>query len=148
MKPSDVSATKPSSSWGGNLETMRTNEAGKIPISQGIRNNRMETNVRAELMAGWRLRHSGKYHALLYLVLLVTSLVPIAQSMSHEQQAPITEDSLKRIFGEKLEEGLNRVYQEKLDPFFGTVNTRLDSTDAKIKEIQTRLEDVERAKKF
>ena len=139
MRFSDVSDNKTSRARGGSLQVKNMKIAGLNPNPQGI--SEREISVRAEKMAGWsEKRGIGEYCTLLVL-LLVTSLFPLAfaQSMSFEKEPEWFKGSITQIISTELDSKFTPV-QETLTQ----VEARLDTQESRIDEISQRLEKVEK----
>ena len=129
MKQSDVEENSTKLTWGGSRSSTMKPEAGK---SLGIttRKNIWKFNVRARKMAGGSGTRGGEYLFGL-LLLLVTSLFPIAHNM------PKSDKGL-------TEEGLVKILNKKFTPWFTKLDDRLNTQEEEIQKISARLETVEK----
>ena len=132
MQSEDVSDLLTSPSGGGNLLALNMTSAGSLPKSQGT--SRTENNVRVEKMAGWSARRGGiGEYCTFFTLLLVTSQIPVAQSMSKDNSAQLTEASLIRILGDQFTPRLDGLDERltKQEDQLRTLNSRLEKVENK-----------------
>ena len=130
MTQSDVRRSTAARTWGGSQTSLAMRlEAGK---SLGTKSMEIESsgNVRGRKLAGWsETRGSGEY-LVGFILLLVTSLVPIAHNMP--KQPKLTE------------EGLIKVLDSKFTPWLVGIDQKLSSQESELQQLSSRLETVEK----
>ena len=130
MTQSDVGRPTSTLTWGGSQSSLAMRlEAGKSLGTKSVENKSV-INVRGRKLAGGsETRGSGEY-LVGFILLLVTSLVPIAQNMPKPHKL--------------TEEGLIKVLDSKFTPWLVGIDKRLSTQESELQQLSTRLETVEK----